>query len=319
MASNPEPSEDQATTEERLAWLRARGVTVEVPGDREPGPAPIGGQSFAFVKIPFDEAASFEELSGPRSGGDALPTLLSSRFSGCSLTDDELSAHAATAGQAVEISVLRALMMKGSAESFRLAVPTEANGREGVYAYIDEASAIKGLPLNARAGVVARQCGFPPSCEFRGDVFIGRQKWSEAGLVENVDFKLRELDAGSLWSRRAETENLQFQKDTRGAEHDEAQLSADGKPAGGECDEYEWRDQGEELEVVLKVPEGTSKKDVKIEFKRQELRVLKPTPFTLKLHKPVQLDGCMWTMGKPGQVTITLEKESASPWLQLLE
>ena len=66
--------------------------------------------------------------------------------------DDELKAHAAIQGQpTVDVKVLRKLVMQGRAESFRLAVPTEANGREGVYAYLDEASEMKSLPLNERA------------------------------------------------------------------------------------------------------------------------------------------------------------------------
>ena len=55
--------------------------------------------------------------------------LLGPKFAGGALSDDELRAYAATAGQpSVDVSVLRKLLTHGRAESFRLAVPTEANG-----------------------------------------------------------------------------------------------------------------------------------------------------------------------------------------------
>lgn len=79
--------------------------------------------------------------------------------------DDELKAHAAIQGQpTVDVFVLRKLVTQGRAESFRLAVPTEANGRETVYAYLDEASEMKLLPLNQRASGLLKddQTSWPP-------------------------------------------------------------------------------------------------------------------------------------------------------------
>mmetsp|Transcript_42155 Transcript_42155/g.68280 ORF Transcript_42155/g.68280 Transcript_42155/m.68280 type:complete len:328 (-) Transcript_42155:89-1072(-) len=313
-----EANEDNATPEERMAWLRARGVTIEEPGEKQGPELSATGGRFTFVKIPADENQSCEECDGPLSLGDALPNLLAAKFAGCSLTDDELRVHAATAGQAIGISTLRTVMMQGRAESFRLAVPTDANGRVGVYAYLDEASSMKGLPINMRATALPANCGFPASCQFAGDVYIGRQKWSAAGLVENVDFSLEDLTPGALWMRRAVPENLELQKSLRPEEHEAAQASGADKPASGEADGYSWQDQGEELEILLQVPEGTGKKDVKVEFKRQEIRVLKPAPLSLKLFAAVEIDGCSWTMGGPGQVIITLEKDSKAAWPKLL-
>ncbi|CAE7516983.1 trmA [Symbiodinium pilosum] len=294
--------EEFETAEERMAWLRARGVRIEEPGQAS-GPAPSGqGRSFIFVRIPVAEAQTCEELDGPHCNGDALPTLLGPRFAGCSLSDEELRAYAAGQGQAgVDLAVLRKLVMQGRAESFRLAVPTAANGREGVYAYLDEASELKGLAVNERASAVARCCGFPSTCRLRGDVYIGRLQWSDGGIVENADFHLGELQPGAPWMQRAVTENLEFQKTTQPEQHEAAQDGGDpDQRAEGVGDGYVWKDDGEELEVLLDVPESTSKRDVKIEFRRQEVRVSKPTSLTLKLFKNVEVDGCSWTMGKPG-------------------
>jgi len=301
-----------------LAWLRARGVTVEMPGQVQGPDACDDGRKFIFVKIPADESLPCEERSGPVSEGDALPALLGPQFAGCGLSDEELRAHAATAGQTVDIKVLRAIMEKGSCEHFRLAVPTAGNGREAVCAYIDESSAWKGLPKNARASALAGHCGFPSSCEFVGDVFVGRQKWSDGGMVHNIDFRVSELHMGSTWIRRAGPENLEFQKATQPEEHEKAQASGSSAPASGKGEGYSWRDEDEELEVIVQIPVGTSKKDVRVEFKRQEVKVLKPVSLSLKLFKPVEVDGCNWTMGKDGQLVLTFEKGVAAPWTKLL-
>ena len=46
---HPEPDEEFATKEERMAWLRARGVRIEEPG-QQTGPSLTGdGRSFIFV------------------------------------------------------------------------------------------------------------------------------------------------------------------------------------------------------------------------------------------------------------------------------
>lgn len=98
-----------------------------------------------------------------------------------------------------------------------------------------------------------------------------------------------------------------------------AQAAPEEKAASGSGDGYTWKDEGEELEVIFEVPESTSKKDVKIEFRRTEVRMLKPKTQTLKLYKAVEVDGCNWSMGKAGQVILTLEKCDATPWRQLLK
>eukprot|EP00435_Cladocopium_sp_Y103_P043267 s2016_g12.t1 len=292
-----DPEEDLATKEERIAWLRARGVRIEEPGGTTggyAGPALSGeGKSFVFVKIPVESGCACEELEGPHAKGDALPGLLGPRFAGCDLSDAELQAHAAIQGQpqSVDVSVLRKLVTQGRAESFRLAVPTESNGREAVYAYLDEASELKSLAVNERASAIAEACGFK-GCRLRGDIYIGRLRWLPGGLVENIDFRLADTAA---------------------------QAAAEEKAASGTGDGYTWKDEGEELEVVFQIAPSTGKKDVKIEFRRQEIRMLKPEVKTLKLYKAVEIDGCSWTLGSPGQIVVTLEKCADQPWPQLLK
>mmetsp|Transcript_15216 Transcript_15216/g.35951 ORF Transcript_15216/g.35951 Transcript_15216/m.35951 type:complete len:320 (-) Transcript_15216:90-1049(-) len=315
-SSIDEKPEEELTNDERLAWLRARGVIVEEPAGRKPVG---GGAPFMFVRIPADESSSCEERTAAKSAGDALPSLLGPEFAGdAGVSDEQLMAQAAQMGQSVSAAAMRSVMARGGAETFRLSVPTDSNGREAVYAYLDEASALKGLPKNERASALAQRCGFPATCQFYGDIFVGRQKWHKGGVVENIDFKLADLDASAFWAHRAVTENLEFQKDTQPEEHARAQESAGpSMPASGAGDGYTWRDEDDALEVVVQVAKGTGKRDVKVEFRKQEVRVTKPLSLSLKLFKPVDVDGCNWTLGD-GTIILTLDKAAAAPWPQLL-
>eukprot|EP00747_Dinoflagellata_sp_TGD_P068230 gnl/TRDRNA2_/TRDRNA2_155627_c0_seq1.p1 gnl/TRDRNA2_/TRDRNA2_155627_c0~~gnl/TRDRNA2_/TRDRNA2_155627_c0_seq1.p1 ORF type:complete len:285 (+),score=63.97 gnl/TRDRNA2_/TRDRNA2_155627_c0_seq1:97-855(+) len=250
---------------------------------------------------------------------DALPTHLAAVFAGGSVSDEALAAHAAESGQSVDLGVLRTLISQGGTESFRLATPTAANGWEGVNAYLDEAAVLKGLQRNMRANELVVQCGYPANCELRGDIFVGRVKWAAGGTVTNLDFQVSDLQPSSLWLQRAPVENLQEQASTRPEEHAKAQASAsdDGKPACGEGEGYTWKDEGEEVEIVVAIEKGTTKRDVKVDFKRQELRISKPISITLKLFKPVEVDGCSWTISD-AKIVLTLEKVAKVPWHQLL-
>jgi len=309
--------EEELTSEERLAWLRQRGVIVEEPAGRGKPPEASSSRTFKYVKIPVDCHSECEELCGAIRDGDALPDILGPSYSGGDASDEALQAQLSSMGQAVSLSALRSVMAKGGAESFRLAVPTDANGREGVYAYLDEASAIKGLPRNDRATALAHRCGFPESCVLSGDIYIGRQKW-RGSLVENVDFNLPELDAGSLWQHRAVTENLEFQRSTMPEEHAAAQaIGLPNTDASGEEDGYSWKDTGDEVEVLIPITKGVNKKDVKVEFKKREIRVVKPVALSLKLSQDIVLDGCFFTLND-GQIVVSLEKASPSSWTRLL-
>jgi len=309
--------EEELTTEERLAWLRQRGVIVEEPASRGRAPETSASRTFKYVKIPVDCSLDCEELSGADRDGDALPAILGPSYAGGDASEESLQAQIDSMGQAVSLSAMRSVMAKGGAESFRLAVPTDGNGREGVYAYLDEASALKSLPRNDRATALAHRCGFPGSCVLSGDIYIGRQKW-RGTLLDNVDFNLPELEVGSLWQHRAVTENLEFQRSIMPEEHAAAQaIGLPDTEVSGEEDGYSWKDTGDEVEVLIPIAKGVSKKDVKVEFKKREIRVVKPVALSLKLSQDIVLDGCFFTLSD-GQIVASLEKASPSPWKRLL-
>jgi hypothetical protein len=84
---------------------------------------------------------------------------------------------------------------------------------------------------------------------------------------------------------------------------------------------YTWSQTLGEVEVRVKAPTGTTKKDVKAEFRRGALKVTfgKDAPaIDKKLAGFVQVDGCTWTINtNQAIVTFTLEKEKEGDWESL--
>jgi hypothetical protein len=119
------------------------------------------------------------------------------------------------------------------------------------------------------------------------------------------------------------------------AEHARAQSNFSTNVAAlGEVDGYFLSEEPYSLEVLVKVPKGTTMKDVKVEFRTQEIRVIKPVTLPwlklgvrhayLKLYYSADGDVCHWTVGD-GQIVITLVKcghslqaLKARPWSQLI-
>lgn len=71
MSENPEVKTDESESmEDKIAWLRARGVTIDIPSERKSkentaesnqGPAE---HTFLYVKVPADVSEPFEQLQG---------------------------------------------------------------------------------------------------------------------------------------------------------------------------------------------------------------------------------------------------------------
>lgn len=319
MKAREELNEEELTTAaERLDWLRSRGIQVEGPNIPEPKALPGGGQRFKYVYLPVDETKPAEELVGEAAGpGDVLPALVGTVFAG--RIDDETLLNLAKAhGEAVGLDALRQSVSRGGADSFRLAAPSPENGREAVNAYVDDCSTLKGLPRNVRATALARACGFPDSCVFHGDVFLGRVLWPESG-VKNGDFHLKDLEPAALWQKRAPTENLRFQQQTQPEEHADAQRSsqAPADNVSGSGEGYTWQDSQEDVEITVLSP-SVNKKDVKVMFKRRSVEVKAPVQMSLELYAAVDNDSCSWVLCKEG-IRLTLPKDQETSWPQLLK
>lgn len=312
----------EMTREQRLNWLRDHGVQVESP-EATPASAPSGsqgdGRRFTYVLLPVDQSMAPEERVAEVCHGDALPRLLSGGFAGA-VDDATLLQNAEAHGQQVSIRALRASVARGGTDTFRLAAPSEENGREAVNAYLDDCSSLKRLPLNERASALAWSCGFPETCQLHGDIFVGRVKWGDGGL-RNVDFFMQELEPSSLWQRRAPVENLRFQQETRPEEHAEAELARElaerrAEHAGGLTQGYDWQDTEEDVEITLLVLKAR-KADVDVAFKRQLVEVRAPVRHCLELYAEVDTEACSWVCCEEG-VRITLPKRVEAPWPRLL-
>ncbi|CAJ1333216.1 unnamed protein product [Effrenium voratum] len=84
---------------------------------------------------------------------------------------------------------------------------------------------------------------------------------------------------------------------------------------GGSTDQYKWRQDTEEVEVSVNVPDNTAKADVKVQFQPKSLKVLHSgkTLVDGALASPCCPEGCTWTLSK-GCVVVTLEKANPQPW-----
>lgn len=304
------------TSEERLRWLRGRGVQVQ----RQSQQSDTSCRAlchFTYVFVPADPVLPAEERIALTDGaGDVLPDLLSQEFAGT--VDDATLLHSAKAHkQEIGLPALRAAAAHGGADRFRLAAPSAENGREAVNAYLDDCASLKGLPRNERATALARACGFPVECELPGNIFVGRVQWAEEGL-RNLDFTLHDLDPTSLWQRRAPLENLLFQQETQPEELATAQESAWLRPeqGRGSGEQYTWQDSEEDIEVTVYFEE-VRKQDVRIAFKRRAVELKMPMELRLELYADVELQACTWTCCEEG-IRITLPKCQERSWPQLL-
>ena len=192
--------EDDMTPEERLQWLKDRGVLVETAEERKAKLVEKTNQDLdanyeslkpderrvKYVVIPADSSKPLQELSmiskGSSGNVDLLQDRLKSVFS-CSSSDtinmDLLNEQAAkqfgtSNTPIVTDASLRSVASQGSVEVFRLVPPMESNKYYMINFYLDEIGLMKNLSLNARASQFALKAGFNPPPNFYGDIFIGR-------------------------------------------------------------------------------------------------------------------------------------------------
>ena len=335
--------DDGLTMEERVSWLRQRGVQVEIPGEA-PETAVTGSESVVVVRIPADESLPYEEVTIDgftlQSRGDELPQKLRKYFASSSkdINTDLLKESAAKHFGNQQISISPESLQKvsglGHVETFSLDSPSDANELQGVNIYLDEAGQLKGLKTNTRASQLARQCGYL-NVPFVGDVFVGRtaiKKGGKTASVGNTSFLLKDLDSSSPWMRGAETRNYELGV-SRG------QVSMDGGGAPDEdCIEGHdeergivWTESQENCEVQFTFPNGNkyTSKQFTVKFSTKELTVsLKPGVVTdpnipvellhLKLAGKIAPDDCTWTVSGL-LLSLYLEKSPPKLWQKLEE
>ena len=185
MSEFAQDSSDGMSMEERVEYLRARGVQVELPGDRrketgaEIQKEPAEKIYIAVVKVPCNEEDPLLELKVPvekNKAGDQLLDILGIYFKdkNTAVKMDALRKAAQTqfSNQEFTISESTVANMETSVEAFTLGQPSQRNGNKKVSFYLDEAGSLKGLPFNKRASGIGDLCGYE-NVQFLGDMFIG--------------------------------------------------------------------------------------------------------------------------------------------------
>jgi len=221
-----EADDDNMTNEERIQYLRDRGITVDLPPSEKEAAQSNSEQKnlvpcFKYVLIPANPKEPYKELTamlplnedGMVPAGDQIPNLVKPCFAGAKgFSSELLNEHARSqlGDQAGAISsrAFEKATIDGSVETFALVRPAKANKFAGVYIYLDEVGVIKQLPPNPRANAIAQACGHA-SVSFFGDMFVGRVA-SQPSPMHNIDFLLGDMDSSSKWVTTAPAENYEY-------------------------------------------------------------------------------------------------------------
>lgn len=329
------------TPDERLQWLRDRGVLVETPEERRVKEVTQimnekdddVKETVSFVYVPHDTSKPLKELTFEcpikASGVDFLENHLKPLFTAMS-SDKEvdlelLRQHASqTLGSSdapdPSADTLQKVAAQGSVEKFTLVHSTEANHYTSVYIYLDEAGMLKRLPLNKRATDFAARAGYNPAPQFYGNVFLGRVM--ARPYPRNVSFHLGQDTAkDAKWLQQATMENLAHQtalnKITGRNETQAAIAGTDGTEK--KEDAYSWTQTEEELEMVVALANNATSKDVGVKFLPQsiEIKCQKEPVLLLQFFEHVDPDGCTWTLDRNGdevKLVVTLEKVEQALW-----
>eukprot|EP00967_Tisochrysis_lutea_P010994 scaffold12507_cov28-Tisochrysis_lutea.AAC.2 len=267
-AQTPAPPDEPPlhTEAEKIAYLRSRGVEIELAEERNEKravraeEARTAGKRFEFVRVPADDAqpvAAESAISGP---SDVLSALLAPRFASDAAMDTATvsretagrlrnmlaggAAGAAETLKAPSASTMTALAAGGACEAYPLAQGSATNGWRSVRMYIDEVGALRKRPRNRRAELLAAAAGLS-GLSIHGDVYIGRCEREDGasgmGAEVNVDFRVEELAHDAEWVQSARRGHME---EAARSNH------ADGEHlAKGDHGVYSWSQTEDEVEV----------------------------------------------------------------------
>eukprot|EP01032_Pedospumella_encystans_P008754 gene8754-10356_t len=277
--------------EERMAWLRDRGIEIELPSDRKREAIPKDGptRTLKIVKIPADETKNYTEISIPVEEskiGDQLPSILRIFFNQGSVRVDDVKEAAATQLTNQEVKITQKTLDKlsdvGSVEVFPLAHPNEYNNNCKVSFYLDEVGQLKKLAPNHRATQFAKLCGFE-NVPLVGDMFIGRVgPASMLGLngsgPVNVDFSLSELSSDAAWLKDVVKHNyeagLKANRVAMESDLPETDVSAEAEVSGAKG--VKWSETSDYVEVSVQLPGEITKftaKDVVVKISAAQVSI----------------------------------------------
>ena len=241
-------SMEDMNTEEKLTWLKERGVESNLsPEEMAAEISEAGGDTaalagklvpcFKYVRIPVDKNEPFEELwahlplnpDGTVPAGDQIPGIVKSAFAkqGHHISEGALQEHArsqlGSSAAAVTPRAFAEATKGGSVETFALVRPAAVNQFSGVYIYLDEIGVLKELPANPRGAALAAACGHP-GVSFHGELFVGRVT-AQPAPMRNTDFLIKDMNSGCDWIKTAPAENYQY---SMGMKEVEAALAKNG-------------------------------------------------------------------------------------------
>lgn len=338
-----ENKDDGMSVEERLVWLRERGIVVETPEDRKAQAAgkPVDEKAdtgptekVSFVLIPSDASKPLEELTFdcPATSGfdDKLVDYLKPIFNAMSTGKDvdlELfrqKSATQTLGSSdtpseVSEETLRKVAAQGNVEKFPLVHPNASNQYVGVNIYLDEVGMLKRLPLNSRASEFATRAGYNPPPQFYGNVFMGRTKGRP--YAKHISFTVgKDTSFDAPWLKQATMDNLahQMEENQLMGRKDETQAAVDGTDGIEKKEEgYTWTQTEEELEIVLPLLAHAKSKDIKEKCLAKSIQVKYEGGIVLSLNlfERVDPDGCIWTIDRTDGVKLVLTLEKLDPAL----
>eukprot|EP00041_Stephanoeca_diplocostata_P031757 m.997616 g.997616 ORF g.997616 m.997616 type:complete len:372 (+) comp24022_c1_seq24:70-1185(+) len=330
-------AEKQQKNKESLDWLRAHGVTVETPEDRQQIKAATrqlqslkvgdaGTRTFQYVLIPAGLTDKIVECTGvvysdERGHTDQLPALLAPSFAAGTVDAHALKSSNTLMAGGNNDGVFPALTPEaiakqgGQAETFRLS--------NYVNMYLDAVGALKHLPINPRAADLASRCGYGQGVAFHGDIYVGRLQHSSSSSANtqciNVDFHVKEMDPGARWVQTAVTENLQRQAlENRSG----GMVAEEITHRGGDGAGYTWEQDPSDLEIKVPVPVGIKGKDITVKFAPASVKIAvkgAPIDLDLQLLSKVATDGCTWSLSD-GVLCVSMEKATdGETWSALVK
>jgi len=311
-ATAVEEKDDDMTMEERVNWLKSRGIQIETSEDRKAAAAATkhDGEgecdTIRYVHIPHEPKALSERTvhrskSKRHTAGDLLLTHLKPAFhSSDDTTDLSLLKSSPLVGSSagpstVSPSTLQSVAeQEGHVEQFRLVNAVPSNKFTGVNLYIDEIGLLKRLPLNQRAMELAQRCGYDPPPLLYGDVFVGRVQYQPT--IGNVDVKVEEVMGGE-WVERAAVQNLEYQAGTMGVS-DERQAVVDGMDGTEqEAEGYSWTQTNDEIKIrVPHYPPLSNNRDISSRDESSRRRA--GCRWSWSCTHGVDTDGGTWDVGK---------------------
>lgn len=316
--------------EDRIAWLKERGVFIEFPEDRLKDNGNNNNdedtKGIVIIKIPCNDTEPYQELIiliNEKSGMDELLKKLRPRFANDNIIDYDLLRNTAkmqlgSENVSVDNQTLQQLAREGSVETFVLSHACEDNNYCSVNLYLDEAGQLKGLPRNNRAIQIAQLCGYD-NVPLVGDMYIGRVRHLRNTPIQNENFRLPDLDSDAVWMRGVKAQNYDYaiaaNKVSMDVQNnDESSILTNGA---------NWKETSTTVEVTYQLPEGVAANNITIKFTSKSCLVKLKTAgpneaplLNLNLTGYILTDDSTWTCSN-GSIEISMEKRDSSTWGQL--